>query len=265
MKDYAAMCGKCWRDPEKSAWDCLSESEQSNFKEAMDAAAEIFRNPLQLNHYCDKCSVEAERECLIKENREILVELSAEGLIPTTKLEQYLHPWKEAIAANRDAWVVGRDYSLDKGNLFLHGPEGVGKTALARYVLMRQVFYQRCRVAEIQASMFELKPRTWSTEAMWMKLSIVPLLLIDDLSSANFTSKGLENLFLMVDKRATMGHRTIITSNKDDKALYDYFDRVAHSGASNASLATSLLRRLRPVKKLHMTGKSLRKKLEYGA
>jgi DNA replication protein DnaC len=194
-----------------------------------------------------------------------------DGLVQAP-LWSYAKPWTQAEKQNPAHWKFAREWNLKdfsaSRNLWLWGPEGVGKTALARYLLMRAYLGRydseerlwvegTPHIAEVQASDFELAfvRMTAKEKARLQRLCAVDFLLIDDMANVAWRQWSLMKLWQVVHFRYERRLRTFFTCSMQAAALHDVF---VNAWEENAGFAMQLLRRIRPYWELQFTGESLR-------
>lgn len=167
---------------------------------------------------------------------------------------------KDAERANAAIWGYARNYTtsmlIGHKNFYIHGPAGVGKTHMARCMLMRAV---ECELTVMECNLYKLLTSAVdykNTSKISDQAYQVHVLLLDDVDKAypnRFTCAYLHSL---IDRRCRTGRATIITSNYDSAAWAAQINR----GADNPTMAAAILERLLPVCKWEMTGASLRRK-----
>lgn len=181
-----------------------------------------------------------------------------DGLIPAS-MEKYRTPEPGLVAQNAEHWEWARGIVPGGWHAFLHGAEGTGKTALARFILWRCI-ESGYRVAEVYAEDFEYRLWQAGQEKRIDALCGVPVLLIDDVSSVRWTQRGLDMLRRVLHFRHDRQLTMLVTSNQNDRK----FAEVVGAASCDAAYAQSLLRRLRPCKKIEMKGGSFRAQMEIG-
>ena len=206
--------------------------------------------------YCARCIETQEQQDAAKEEF-----ARVQGFISSRRwacdLTPYGTPWSDAETNNPEAWAFAREWRPRNGNVFLCGPEGVGKTAMARYMLWR-AYEKNKSVAEISA--FRL-PRLHYPEDTFEMYAGVYVLLVDDVSAVEWTDRHIQGLKELIEVRNDRQRCTIFTSQYTASVWHA---AVCKAIPDNAALADSIVRRLRPFKEIEMKGNSLRKLLNYG-
>lgn len=172
--------------------------------------------------------------------------------------ERYLKPPRGLVEKNHAVWRWAKTWRREDGNLFVHGPEGVGKSSLCRFLLARSI-ESSGRVYDLAAARIESEFWKIGREDEISRARFTTLLLIDDIGSVTFTSRGLNILRQILDYRHEQRRCTLVTSNVSPEELHKRFSFV-----EGEQFATSTLRRLRPLKIVEMTGNSFRLNMEYG-
>lgn len=176
----------------------------------------------------------------------------------TYDLWRYQSPPEALRAMNPSAWAMARHLSAFPGTLYVFGPEGVGKSSLCRYLLGRAIKSGR-KVQEVAAYDIEALWWRFEYEQNLKRAAYSSVLLIDDVSNAQWTPRGLGILRSVLDKRHERQRCTLITSNCSIQDLARTFARVA----GDETYAVSLVRRMRPYSELSMTGESFRLTMQH--
>ena len=216
--------------------------------------------PLDLVRICQPCALKLEKQKRHVESEVTISKLQSQGLL-RGDIRPYGDPWPEARESNPYAWQVADDYLPSHGGLWLWGPEGVGKTALARYILTKEL-RSHTSVAEVSAVELDwrIRSKKKSDSDWWVMVMKVRVLVLDDISAVPMDEAVVRKLYTLADIRATDGHPTIITSNLSPSELHK---EILRQAPDLDMLADSTLRRFRPILELKMDGESLRKQLTY--
>lgn len=154
--------------------------------------------------------------------------------------------------------------ALEKGRgLYIQGKPGVGKTHLAAGIARAVLEKHRCPVMIL--TMVDLLSRLRATfndktgedEAYLMRmLSMVDLLIIDDLGKENPTNWTLERIYQIIDNRYQTGKIMLITTNYSDAVL---IRRLSRDGELDTTTAEAIVSRLHEMcASIAMTGKDHR-------
>jgi DNA replication protein DnaC len=155
---------------------------------------------------------------------------------------------------NPEEWAFARAWSAEQ-NLYIQGPHGTGKTFLARCILSR-CFVHGWNVAAISTRrLLKTADRFDEGKGDYARWCDTRLVLLDDIDKCEPTARRLESLWEFFDRRESAGLRTIVTSNLPINELGVYLQP---RDASNSSLVSATLDRMKPVRVLEMTGESLR-------
>ena len=257
--EIQALLDPCM-DCQADLWEDLSDEGRRDLVDAVNAFRKQFGRTVVMIRLCSRCRSQVE----MKEKRERLhsdmMESKAEGIV-RCDLWPYLTPWAQARAQNPEAWAMADRYHPDSGSVYLFGPEGVGKTALCRYILGRLALKAPHGVAELNCTELDFRlSQKKKADQWWARVHRTRVLLLDDLSAVEPTPMVVRKLYQLADYRATARLPTLITAQQSLSALYDTI--IATSGDMDA-LAASALRRFRPIKEVRMEGESLRKLLHF--
>jgi len=159
---------------------------------------------------------------------------------------------------NPAAWAFADAWDRTQ-NVYAVGPEGVGKSALCKYLLTRDV--ERGKVVRI-ASLLRIESAGYSDRHVDYIYGMreASTLLLDDLHCVEWTPKGLAVLRSIIDWRHESGRRTLVTCNEVIAAVVARFDCVMSPGWGSQTM-----RRLAPVEVLVMGGESYRIEMQRAA
>ncbi len=157
--------------------------------------------------------------------------------------------------ANPALWEWARKWTPKQAGAWIYGEEGVGKSYLARCIVMAHVHHGRT-AGEVSAIRLVQRAGSWEWGKEHNVLSQLDLLLVEDMDKAQWTMKGLEALWALMDVRFNRGIRTLVTSNGDPEFMSSEWAVIAQS---NRSLTPTLMARFLPMERYKMEGRSLRK------
>jgi DNA replication protein DnaC len=180
-------------------------------------------------------------------------------------LRIYRNPPPRLVEKNPGVWD-SRDEWMQTfpRNLYVWGDEGTGKTSLCCNLLCHRLEHGFA-VRQVTALDLELHLKYAFNENGGQKQAInelgrVSVLLIDDVSAAEWTPRGLSLLRFILDwrHRPNTPCETYCTSNLSPTDMSGVIDRICGDGAG-----IQTLRRLQPVLTVQMAGSSYR--MEMGA
>lgn len=236
----------------KGLWENLSYQEKIDIAESTQAAIDILHVPIYPQPICKKClakSEEMQREEQVKSDVRRLI---TEGILPEC-IYQYREPYPAFKSASYGILLAAEEWNLDR-NLWICGPEGTGKTSLARYLLVKNLINGK---TVREASAYEIQIEGNKFEPDWKKYTLHRVLLIDDIANVTWNMKGFDLLRAILTVRHEKQFPTIVTSNVTESE----FHRMIAEQATQPEYATSLMRRFRPYLLLKIDGESLRKQL----
>ena len=255
VEAYRRLIGGC-TNCHAPLWESWNQKERLEFACTVDSLRSVgvgLRRWLGMI-VCSKCETQTEQEWETRKLEKDVSGLIEAGRLPETILD-YRVPWSMIQEENPTAYDTAVNWHFYRGNLFFWGLEGTGKTALMRYLLVREIESGNKSVAEIPAMAFLDRDQKRLQQMRGVRVA-----LLDDISAPNFYPSSMDQLRAFLDYRATNALRTLVTSNIEPSKLLERWVKIDPDNRANPE---SLLRRLRPVKVVHLTGKSLRESMEY--
>lgn len=251
MRD--AVCERCGA----GIWDSASEKDRKDAEDFARWSLRHFGRVVLVARVCARCgaqeAIKAARAAVAARFR-----AAADAGFVAPNLPMYLRPPAGLVEKNKDVWDWASAWRPRGGCVFFHGPEGTGKSSVCKMMLAR-VLEAGGTAMSVQAA--EIEAAWWygDNERRMRRAYGARVLLLDDIG-APWTPRGLSILRMILDVRHERRLDTLITGNLDIAALHTRLAAVA----GDEVYATSLLRRLRPLKIIHMTGESFRLQMEYG-
>lgn len=171
-------------------------------------------------------------------------------------LRRYRKPIDWIVQQNRRAWKYACKWNSKAKNLYLYGEEGVGKSALAKYLLCKEV--ERGRTV-CMPSMHTIQQAAFrDSESELLREITCSTLLLDDIHDRCLNERGYSLIRMILNIRhESESKRTIITTNKNPTDIVVHIDSICGDG-----FGVQTMRRLAPSEKIHMTGKSYRKYMQ---
>lgn len=177
-------------------------------------------------------------------------------------LRDYARPWPEAVQNNPQWWALAKQWNPGMGNLYAFGKNGVGKSALMRYILAVWI-YRGHTCADISAPQFAARLTGYDSEALLTRIESASIVFLDDLDKGAWTPRALAYLWEFLDLRNERRRPTLITANMDNAAMHAAFHGA--SGGGDNCMATAIMRRLQPVQSMPMVGVDLRGLRQFGS
>jgi len=170
-------------------------------------------------------------------------------------IERYAIIREDVRKNNPQATRYIEEWVRRQGNIYLWGPEGTGKTALCRFLLLKAI-RANLSAREVKAASFcGGRFSGYNGEQQWRPLIGICLLLIDDLADARYAANGLKRV---IEARGDRGFPTLFTSNLSRADLVSMW-RKREYPELDAVGPGSLVARINPCRVFEITGESLRK------
>lgn len=214
--------------------------------------------------YCDRCCAEWEREQVreqrIKKWEEHLKAAAARGLLcPDPKRYLFSRSKEEYEAMNPEAWALARRLRTDK-HVYIYGNVGVGKSHLARCVLIRAA--ADMTIADVSARrLIKAGVRFDEGKGLFAYCCEAGMLLLDDIDKIRVSDDNLGVLWDLMERRAQARKYTIVTSNFAPVELGKHWTQSGKLD-TNEHLPGATLNRLYPKHTIEMRGKSLRQLID---
>ena len=187
--------------------------------------------------------------------------LEHEGLWPRGNYEYTFEKSSPSVESgiNEFAWSRIRHWNPDKGNIWLQGGTGLGKTFAARCIGNRGI---ECGLSagDLSVATLCLKANEFDF-GQWIKpYTTVSMLILDDIDKGTWNNKSASALWSLINARYEANRTTIITSNSTPERIYE--DMKA-SKLQNPTIGGAIFDRLNSSGKrfdrIILQGESLRK------
>ncbi len=210
---------------------------------------------------CERCCDMKEEE--LKEMRDrarmnrLRKKLTWLGIVPPEFAKCCHMDSDEAIMMeNPELWEWARAWTPDMESAWYFGNRGTGKTFLARCIL-NALLDKGISVGELSAVKFNqiAKRRFYEWHEERKIYGQVQVLLIEDIDKAVWTPEGMSELYSLVDERYSNDRRTFVTTNATVEWCSQQWDEASRG---NASLPGTIRDRLKPIRRVKLTGTTLR-------
>lgn len=178
------------------------------------------------------------------------------ALSSNKELRKFRTPIPFFPAQNPEAWAWADKWDRTQ-NAYLWGNEGIGKTALAKYILSKEIEDGRTVYIPSVIAIQQASKSFTDCEPMLNRLKMCGILLLDDIHACAWSESGLNLLRTAIDYRHEAHLRTIITANVAPVNLTQRFDALTMPG-----WGVQFMRRLIPCKEWAMIGESYRKEIQ---
>lgn len=153
-------------------------------------------------------------------------------------------------------WMHALRWKPAYGSIFAYGPEGTGKSSMCRFLLAAWCS-AGWPVMDLSATRIEHEIWTVPAKPLMKMAKRCHVLLIDDVTNARLTPRGVDALRQIIDARHEGCKATLITSQTD---VSTWHDKIAEIMGDDV-YATSLLRRLNPYVQIEFRGESYRQNM----
>ena len=160
-----------------------------------------------LRYFCAACylKTDTERMAALRKDKAVMVRKKQiwDKLLPHAIMSaRFEHSDRVIELANRPAWEWGRNWNVAKGNAWIFGTVGTGKTFLARCIMNRAIDEWFLKAAEITGQKWVETAVKYSDHiAHREKLKGVDILLIEDIDKATWTEQSFDMFFELINYR----------------------------------------------------------------
>lgn len=167
--------------------------------------------------------------------------------------DRYLNPPRTLVEKNPEAWAMSIRWTPRQGSIYAFGSEGIGKSSMCRF-LVAAWCAGGWPVMDLSATKIEhdLWKSEYRSNLKMAKRCLV--LLVDDITNARLTPRGLDIFREIIDARHECGKATLITSQTSIKTLHAKISDVM----GEQMYGTSLIRRFNPFREIEFRGESYR-------
>ncbi|KKN00446.1 hypothetical protein LCGC14_1137800 [marine sediment metagenome] len=170
---------------------------------------------------------------------------------------QFIDSDENIMLRNPKVWEDARSWNPKHEAWWIYGDKGAGKTFMARCVL-NMILDQGFSVGELSAVTFNqiAKRRFYEWHEEREIYGKVKVLLIEDIDKAIWTPEGMSELYSLLDERYSNERRTMVTTNATVEWVQQQWQ---YAAPHNKSLPGTMMDRLKPMRRIQLSGPTLRK------
>lgn len=164
---------------------------------------------------------------------------------------------EDIMMANAELWEWARSWTPTMESAWIFGDKGTGKTFMARCIL-NALLDKGIAVGELSAVTFNqiAKRRFYEWHEEREIYGNVTVLLIEDIDKAIWTPEGMSELYSLLDERYSNARRTFVTTNATIEWCSQQWEEASRG---NESFPGTIKDRLKPIRRIKLTGPTLRK------
>jgi DNA replication protein DnaC len=260
LMDSMGKCGACGSDLD---WR-YTPREQQELLEAHnrmgEALSAVIRGTQPLCSGCERLGDERRRDLVRKRRVKARIDEAYQtGAMPEEAREWTLLASKLSVEErNEDAWIWAHRWSIKSPNAWVMGEEGTGKTFLMRCILNLALEFEHT-ACEVKAFDLNRLADRYDADPLIKRWGNADVLGIEDIDKVDWSVKGYECLWHVIDVRCSGRRRTVITSNVNPEHMQAKWKALS---PDNPSRVSTLFARLIPTERLVLTGPSLRKQMQ---
>lgn len=178
------------------------------------------------------------------------------GLMPAHARDMTFELSDPAQEQNPAHWKWGRNWQPTKGNAWIYGDVGIGKSWLINCILNHQAERWGATIALVRAADWCAWGRNWAKDKWRDQVARVDVLHFEDMANNDWDKTSFGLLWTLIDTRASRKLPTLFTANT--KAGFLQKGPWYRLNSENPTQVSSLMSRLMPCASIELTGIDLR-------
>lgn len=252
--DIVGPCAACGAEPnlegfeEEEALELLAAHQ--NLPDGLRLACE------RLEGVCEGCLSLKREKRAVEAQRRRTERPYKQGLMPAHARDMTFGLSDPVQEQNPAHWKWGRNWQPPKGNAWIYGDVGIGKSWLINCILNHQAERWGATIALVRAADWCAWGRNWAKDKWREQVARVDVLHFEDMANNDWDKTSFGLFWTLIDTRASRKLPTLFTANT--KAGFLQKGPWYRLNAENPTQVSSLMSRLMPCASIELTGIDLR-------